>query len=127
MKTYQTYQGECRQAEAKLRLVENQRLKIEQSLPKEKLDKSKKFRLIEKEVQKVSINDVVKIHLGSLVIFDVNFAFYIYGFISILLRQWVLNVFLDYFLLLWKLCALGNTPLIALKVNTAPSVYFNQL
>lgn len=54
MKTYQTYQGECRQAEAKLRLVENQRLKIEQSLPKEKLDKSKKFRLIEKEVQKVS-------------------------------------------------------------------------
>ncbi|XP_054277827.1 SLIT-ROBO Rho GTPase-activating protein 1-like isoform X3 [Macrosteles quadrilineatus] len=52
MKTYQAYQGECRQAEAKLRLVENQRLKIEQSLPKEKLDKSKKFRLIEKEVQK---------------------------------------------------------------------------
>ncbi|XP_046661965.1 SLIT-ROBO Rho GTPase-activating protein 1-like isoform X3 [Homalodisca vitripennis] len=52
MKTYQAYQGECRAAEAKLRLVENQRLKIEQSLPKEKLDKSKKFRLIEKEVQK---------------------------------------------------------------------------
>lgn len=54
MKTYQTYQGECRQAEGKLRLAENQRLKIEQSLPKEKLDRSKKFRLIEKEVQKVS-------------------------------------------------------------------------
>ncbi|XP_075216171.1 SLIT-ROBO Rho GTPase-activating protein 1-like isoform X2 [Lycorma delicatula] len=52
MKTYQTYQGECRQAEGKLRLAENQRLKIEQSLPKEKLDRSKKFRLIEKEVQK---------------------------------------------------------------------------
>lgn len=65
MKTYQTYQGECRQAEAKLRLVENQRLKIEQSLPKEKLDKSKKFRLIEKEVQKVSLNVLVKIHLSS--------------------------------------------------------------
>ncbi|XP_039277867.1 SLIT-ROBO Rho GTPase-activating protein 1 isoform X3 [Nilaparvata lugens] len=52
MKTYQAYQGECRQAEAKLRLAENQRLKIEQSLPKEKLDRSKKFRLVEKEVQK---------------------------------------------------------------------------
>uniref|UniRef100_A0A1B6DN07 SLIT-ROBO Rho GTPase-activating protein 1 n=1 Tax=Clastoptera arizonana TaxID=38151 RepID=A0A1B6DN07_9HEMI len=52
MKTYQAYQGECRQAEGKLRLAENQRLKIEQSLPKEKLDRSKKFRLIEKEVQK---------------------------------------------------------------------------
>lgn len=52
MKTYQAYQAECRQAEGKLRLAENQRLKIEQSLPKEKLDRSKKFRLIEKEVQK---------------------------------------------------------------------------
>lgn len=56
MKTYQTYQGECRAAEAKLRLAEASRLKAEQSLPKEKLDKSKKFRLLEKEVQKVRVN-----------------------------------------------------------------------
>ncbi|XP_067001603.2 SLIT-ROBO Rho GTPase-activating protein 1 isoform X2 [Anabrus simplex] len=52
MKTYHSYQGECRQAETKLRVAENQRLKLEQSLAKEKLDRSKKYRLIEKEVQK---------------------------------------------------------------------------
>jgi SLIT-ROBO Rho GTPase activating protein len=54
MKTYNNYQGECRQAENKLRIVENQRQKLEQTVPHEKLDRSKKFRLIEKEVQKVS-------------------------------------------------------------------------
>ena len=54
MKTYHSYQGEYRQAETKLRVAENQRLKLEQSLPREKLDRSKKYRLIEKEVQKVS-------------------------------------------------------------------------
>lgn len=54
MKTYHAYQGEFRQAENKLRLAENQRVKLEGSLPKEKLDRSKKYRLIEKEVQKVS-------------------------------------------------------------------------
>uniref|UniRef100_A0A0A9YLU2 SLIT-ROBO Rho GTPase-activating protein 1 n=1 Tax=Lygus hesperus TaxID=30085 RepID=A0A0A9YLU2_LYGHE len=52
LKTYQTYQANCKQAETKLRLAEAQRLKIEQSIPKEKLDKSKKFRMIEKDVQK---------------------------------------------------------------------------
>ncbi|KAL1129740.1 hypothetical protein AAG570_012684 [Ranatra chinensis] len=52
LKTYQTYQGECRQAETKLRMAEAQRHKIEQGIPKEKLDRSKKFRMIEKEVQK---------------------------------------------------------------------------
>ncbi|GLH12612.1 GTPase-activating protein CdGAPr [Gryllus bimaculatus] len=52
MKTYQSYQGECKQAETKLRVAENQRLKLEQSMPREKLDRSKKYRLIEKEVQK---------------------------------------------------------------------------
>ncbi|XP_021912868.1 SLIT-ROBO Rho GTPase-activating protein 1-like isoform X4 [Zootermopsis nevadensis] len=52
MKTYHSYQGEYRQAENKLRIAENQRLKLEQSLPREKLDRSKKYRLIEKEVQK---------------------------------------------------------------------------
>lgn len=53
MKTYQSYQAEAKQAEAKLKVAENQRLKIEQAVPKEKLDKSKKVRLIGKEVQKV--------------------------------------------------------------------------
>lgn len=57
MKTYHAYQGEFRQAENKLRLAENQRLKLEASIPKEKLERSKKYRLIEKEVQKVSKND----------------------------------------------------------------------
>ncbi|XP_069700289.1 SLIT-ROBO Rho GTPase-activating protein 1-like isoform X2 [Periplaneta americana] len=52
MKTYHSYQGEYRQAETKLRVAENQRLKLEQSIPREKLDRSKKYRLIEKEVQK---------------------------------------------------------------------------
>lgn len=54
MKTHHTYQTECRQAESKLRLAENQKLKMEQTnTPKEKLCRSKKYRLIEKEVQKV--------------------------------------------------------------------------
>lgn len=53
MKTYQSYQTEAKQAEAKLKVAENQRLKIEQAVPKEKLEKSKKVRLIGKEVQKV--------------------------------------------------------------------------
>nr|XP_018898375.1 PREDICTED: SLIT-ROBO Rho GTPase-activating protein 1-like isoform X2 [Bemisia tabaci] len=52
MKTYQAYQTECKQAETKLKLAETQRHKIEQSIPKDKLEKSKKFRIIEKEVQK---------------------------------------------------------------------------
>ncbi|XP_014259247.1 SLIT-ROBO Rho GTPase-activating protein 1-like [Cimex lectularius] len=52
LKTYQMYQANCKQAETKLRLAEAQRTKIEQSVPKEKLDRSKKFRLIEKDVQK---------------------------------------------------------------------------
>lgn len=55
MKTHHAYQTECRQAESKLRLAENQRLKMEQSIPKEKLERSKKYRLIGKEVQKVGI------------------------------------------------------------------------
>lgn len=53
MKTYNSYQGEYRQAENKLRITEAQRQKLEQSLPPEKLDRSKKYRVLEKEVQKV--------------------------------------------------------------------------
>ncbi|KAL3290005.1 hypothetical protein HHI36_023380 [Cryptolaemus montrouzieri] len=52
MKTYHSYQSELRQAEAKLRLAENQRNKLEQSLTQDKLDRSKKYKLMEKEVQK---------------------------------------------------------------------------
>ncbi|XP_023705851.2 SLIT-ROBO Rho GTPase-activating protein 1 isoform X2 [Cryptotermes secundus] len=52
MKTYNSYQGEYRQAENKLRITEAQRQKLEQSLPPEKLDRSKKYRVLEKEVQK---------------------------------------------------------------------------
>lgn len=55
MKTYHSYQAECKQAETKLRLAEGQRLKLEQTLPRDKLDRSKKYRLIEKEVQKVNL------------------------------------------------------------------------
>ncbi|GAB6028144.1 Rho GTPase activating protein 4 [Chamberlinius hualienensis] len=52
MKTYQTYHNEMLLADQKVRLVQGQQLKIEQSVPKEKLEKSKKYRLIEKEKQK---------------------------------------------------------------------------
>lgn len=52
MKTSQMYQLEQRQAETKLRYVEAQRQKLESSIAKEKLDKSKKFKLIEKEIAK---------------------------------------------------------------------------
>ncbi|XP_058831881.1 SLIT-ROBO Rho GTPase-activating protein 1-like isoform X2 [Topomyia yanbarensis] len=52
MKTYHTYQTEAKEAEKKLRAAENQRMKLQQSVPKEKLERSKKYRLIEKEVLK---------------------------------------------------------------------------
>lgn len=53
MRTYHTYQTEFKNAETKLRNFEAQRTKLEQAIPKEKLEKSKKFRMIEKEIQKV--------------------------------------------------------------------------
>lgn len=53
MKTYHSYQTECKAAEAKLRTAETQRMKLQQTIPKEKLDRSKKYRLIEKEMLKV--------------------------------------------------------------------------
>ncbi|XP_015584852.1 SLIT-ROBO Rho GTPase-activating protein 1 isoform X3 [Cephus cinctus] len=53
MKTYQAYQAESRQAETKLRVAEQQRSKLEvANAPPEKLARSKKYRLIEKEVNK---------------------------------------------------------------------------
>ncbi|XP_012261034.1 SLIT-ROBO Rho GTPase-activating protein 1-like isoform X2 [Athalia rosae] len=53
MKTYQAYQAESRQAETKLRVAEQQRTKLEvANAPPEKLARSKKYKLIEKEVNK---------------------------------------------------------------------------
>lgn len=48
-------QNECKAAETKLRTAETQRLKLQQSIPKEKLERSKKYRLIEKEMLKVCV------------------------------------------------------------------------
>lgn len=55
MKTYHNYQIDCKEAEKKLRAAENQRTKIQQSTPKEKLERSKKYKVIEKEVLKVTL------------------------------------------------------------------------
>ncbi|RLU15857.1 hypothetical protein DMN91_011613 [Ooceraea biroi] len=54
MKTYQAYQAESRQAETKLRVAEQQRNKLEvaNAESREKLSRSKKYKLIEKEVNK---------------------------------------------------------------------------
>lgn len=52
MKTYQSYQAESKAAEAKLRTAELQRMKLQQSIPKEKLERSKKYKIFEKEVSK---------------------------------------------------------------------------
>lgn len=57
MKTYHGYQLECKEAEKKLRAAEVQRAKIQQSIPKEKLERNKKFKVIEKEVLKVSTHN----------------------------------------------------------------------
>ena len=57
MKTYHGYQTEMRAAEMKLRLAEGQRQKVELSTPAEKLPRLKKYRLIEKEVQKVRMKN----------------------------------------------------------------------
>lgn len=61
MKTFHGYQLECREAEKKLRAAEVQRTKIQQSIPKEKLERNKKFKVIEKEVMKV-LNSKLKIY-----------------------------------------------------------------
>lgn len=63
MKTYHSYQTDCREAEKKLRAAEVQRAKVQQSIPKEKLERNKKFKVIEKEVLKVS-----SVHCRSMII-----------------------------------------------------------
>ncbi|XP_043245399.1 rho GTPase-activating protein 4-like isoform X1 [Amphibalanus amphitrite] len=51
-KTYNTYYALFSAAEAKLQYVVNQKAKLEVNLPEDKLDKSRKFRLVEKEIVK---------------------------------------------------------------------------
>ncbi|XP_043221139.1 SLIT-ROBO Rho GTPase-activating protein 3-like isoform X2 [Amphibalanus amphitrite] len=51
-KTYNMYYTQFSNAENKLQYVENQRGKLELSIPKEKLEKSRKFKLVEKEILK---------------------------------------------------------------------------
>ena len=55
MKTFHSYQGELRQAEAKQRSAELAKQKFEQSLAKEKLERSKKYKLLQKELKKVKL------------------------------------------------------------------------
>lgn len=58
MKTYQAYQTGSRQAETKLRVAEQQRSKLEvANAPPEKLARSKKYKLMEKEVNKVGCDE----------------------------------------------------------------------
>lgn len=66
MKTYQTYYAEVRQAETKLCIAERQRDKLEMANTnsREKLARSKKYKLIEKEINKVSYRIQ---HIGDLI------------------------------------------------------------
>ncbi|KAG0418838.1 hypothetical protein HPB47_004564 [Ixodes persulcatus] len=52
MKTYHAYRALEQQAKAKLDYVASQKSRLEQSIPKEKLEKSKRFRVVEKELSK---------------------------------------------------------------------------
>ncbi|XP_047735502.1 SLIT-ROBO Rho GTPase-activating protein 1 isoform X3 [Hyalella azteca] len=52
LRTYHTYQAEHKAAQAKLASFQEQKAKLQAAVPKEKLDKSKKYRVIEKEIQK---------------------------------------------------------------------------
>ncbi len=54
MKTYHLYHGESKQAEIKLRHVENQKQKVEQHASKGTL--SRKVRSFEKQQEKVSVS-----------------------------------------------------------------------
>ena len=52
MKTHHKYQSEFRQAETKLQHVEKQRTKLQNSVPVEKREKHRKYKVIEKEYAK---------------------------------------------------------------------------
>lgn len=62
MKTYHAYRALEQQAKAKLDYVASQKSRLEQSIPKEKLEKSKRFRVVEKELSKVG---AVPVHSSS--------------------------------------------------------------
>lgn len=53
LRTYHTYQAEHKAAQAKLASFHEQRAKLQATVAKDKLEKSKKFRVIEKEIEKV--------------------------------------------------------------------------
>ena len=55
LKTYHVYHSESKQAESKLRSMEQQKMKLEQQGAKGSL--SRKYRTIEKQTEKVSGND----------------------------------------------------------------------
>ena len=55
-KTFHGDQAESKQAESKLKVVEAQKAKLELVIPKEKIERSKKIRLVDKEIQKVRQN-----------------------------------------------------------------------
>lgn len=79
MKTYQAYQAESRQAETKLRVAEQQRTKLEvANAPPEKLARSKKYKLIEKEVNKVSCY-IIREKLQFIGIYVVGYHVDIFG------------------------------------------------
>lgn len=61
MRTYHMYQSEFKSAEGKLQNLEAQKTKLEQTNPKEKLEKRKKFKVIEKEIEKVRIKKVLSV------------------------------------------------------------------
>ena len=55
LKTYHVYHSESKQAESKLRSMEQQKMKLEQQGAKGSL--SRKYRTVEKQTEKVSGND----------------------------------------------------------------------
>ena len=55
MRTYNSYQSEFLLAQGKLDNLRAQKTKMEHSIPKEKLEKRRKYKVIEKEIEKVVI------------------------------------------------------------------------
>ena len=84
MKTYQTYQTGSRQAETKLRVAEQQRSKLEvANAPPEKLARSKKYKLMEKEVNKVGKKNKDRISESIHPYFSILFSVKLYLFLFV--------------------------------------------
>lgn len=95
MKTYQTYQTGSRQAETKLRVAEQQRSKLEvANAPPEKLARSKKYKLMEKEVNKVGKKNKDRISESIRPYFSILFSVKLYLFLFVPL---LLSLFLFFF------------------------------